>query len=264
MFMVEQEEKDITSDEVQEKEVRVVEPKKEKNEFGLDTAEMIQAGLQFGHKTSSGHPKMKPYLLAPRNDIHIIDLDKTKEKLKEALSFIKELVSENKVILFVGTKIQTKELTKKAAIDCNMPYISEKWSGGIVTNFETITKRITYFKDLVAKKESGEFEKYTKKEQAKFKKIIDILETKFGGIKDMAKLPDAIFILDIIKDDIAVKEARDRGIKLIALVDSNCNPSLIDYPIPANDDAVSSASYILEKVKETILKVKPKVKSEKE
>jgi len=221
-------------------------------EIKLDTEEMAQAGVHFGHRTSRVHPKMQPYLYGVRNTVHIIDLEKTKEKFEEALKFIQELISENKILLLVGTKIQVKDLVKDIAKDCGLPYVNERWLGGTFTNFEIIKKRIEYFKDLEKKKATGELEKYTKKEKAKIDQELRDLEIKFGGIKDLEKLPDAIFVIDMKKDDLAVKEARMKGIKVIGISDTNVDPTLADYPIPANDDAISSVKYILEKVKEVI------------
>ncbi|HOL90492.1 MAG TPA: 30S ribosomal protein S2 [Candidatus Pacearchaeota archaeon] len=226
------------------------------NDLKLNTEKMIEAGLIFGHKKSKTHPKMKKYISGVKNDIHIFDIEKTSEKLKEALNFIYELVSNNKTILFVGTKIQIKDILKDFANEVNCPYINERWCGGTFTNFEIVRKRIEYFKNLELKKEKGELEKYTKKEQMKLDKKIKELEKKFGGIKNLEKLPDAIFILDIKKDYTALLEAKKKGIPVIAIVDTNVNPDLVNYPIPANDDAISSIKYILDIVKEVILKAK--------
>lgn len=228
--------------------------KTKKTEIKLDSEKMVQAGLHFGHRSSRVHPKMKPYLYGVRNSVHIIDLEKTTEKLKEALKFIQELISEGKVLLLIGTKIQIKDLVKTIAKDCSLPYVSERWLGGTFTNFEIIKKRIEYFKDLERKRKEGELEKYTKKERAKIDQELRNLQIKFEGIKDLAQLPDAIFVLDMKEDAIAIKEARMKGIKVIGIADTNVDPTLADYPIPANDDAISSVKYILEKVKEAILK----------
>ena len=224
----------------------------EKTDLKLDTEEMARAGLHFGHRTSRVHPKMMPYLAGVKNTIHIIDLEKTKEKLAEALKFIQQLISENKILLIVGTKVQVKDLVKSMAQELALPCVTERWLGGTFTNFETIKKRIEYFKDLEIKKKEGELEKYTKKERAKIDQELRDLEIKFGGIKDLERLPDAILVLDMKKDDLAVKEARMKGIKVIGISDTNCDPTLADFPIPANDDAISSLKYILEKVKEAI------------
>jgi len=229
------------------------EEKEEKENFKLSLAEMEKAGLSFGHRTSKIHPKMKPYLQGVRNTVHMIDLEKTQEKFKEALKYIKELVQEEKTLLLVGTKIQFKDLVKEIAKETNLPYIVRRWLGGTFTNFKTIRKRIDYFKDLEEKKQKGELEKYTKKEQLDIDKEIRGLEEKFGGVKDMEKIPEAIFVLDIKKDGLAVKEAREKKVKIIAIADTNVDPSLADYVIPANDDAISSVRYILEKVKDVII-----------
>ena len=232
-------------------------PKKVKSDdFKIDPEEMAQAGLHFGHRTSRIHPKMAPFLYGIRNTIHIIDLEKTKEKLKEALKFIQKLISEDKILLLVGTKIQIKDLVKDTAKDCGIPYVNERWLGGTFTNFETIKKRIDHFKDLEKRKAEGELEKYTKKEKAEIDRGLKNFELKFGGIKNLSRLPDAIFVLDIKKDALAIKEARQMQIKVIGISDTNADPTLADYPIPANDDARSSVKYILEKLAGVIKKQK--------
>ena len=228
----------------------------EKNKFNIKTEEMIVAGLHLGHRTSRVHPKMKPYLSGVKNTVHIIDMEKTAEKLEEALKFIQELILEKKTLLFIGTRVQAKELVKSFAIENSLPYINERWLGGTFTNFEIIKKRLFYFKDLEKKRKEGDLEKYTKKERFKIDQELCRLEIKFGGIKEMEKLPEAVFVLDMKKDHLAVKEARMKGIKVIAIADTNVDPTLADYPIPANDDAIQSISYILEKVKEVIKNAK--------
>ncbi len=227
-----------------------------KMDLKLDLQEMARAGLHFGHRISRVHPKMKPYLEGTRNTVHIISLEKTAEKFKEALDFIQEIILQGKILLLVGTKIQIKDLVKETASAANLPYVNERWLGGTITNFEVIKKRINYFKDLERKKTEGELDKYTKKEKAKFEKEIRDLQIKFGGIKNLEKLPDVIFVCDMKKDALAVKEARMKGIKVIGISDTNVDPTLADYPIPANDDAVSSVKYILEKVAEVIKNTK--------
>lgn len=221
----------------------------------LDAEEMAQAGLHFGHRTSRTHPKMEPYLYGTRNTVHIIDLEKTVEKFREALDFIKQIISENKILLLVGTKIQAKDLIRSTAEECGLPYVNERWIGGSLTNFEIIRKRVKYFNELEAKRKQGELEKYTKKEKAKIDRELQGLEKRFGGIKDLETLPDAIFVLDMRKDALAMKEARMKGIRVIGVADTNVDPNLADYPVPGSDDAVSSIRYILEKVKETIKNV---------
>jgi small subunit ribosomal protein S2 len=225
-------------------------------EIKIDIEEMAKAGLHFGHKTSKVHPKMFPYIFGVRNTIHIIDLEKTKEKLKEALNFIQKLIKEKKIILVVGTKIQFRELVKEFANQFNFPYVNYRWLGGIFTNFDVMKKRAEYLKELEEKKEKGEFEKYTKKEKMILEKKLKRLKEKFEGIKNLEKLPDAVLILDMEKEKLAVKEARKMGIKIIAISHTNVDPTLADFPIPANDDSISSVSYILGKIKEAILSVK--------
>lgn len=220
--------------------------------------EMAEAGLHLGHKTSKVHPNMKPFIYGMRNYIHIIDLEKTKEKLDEALDFIKKTIADGEKVLFVGTKVQLKNIVKEAAKECDSPHVTERWLGGTFTNFSTIKKRIEHFKELKEKRKKGELEKYTKKERAEFDKEIADLETKFGGLVDLEGLPAAIFIADTANNILAVKEARKKGVKIVAITDTNTDPTLVDYPIPANDDAISSVKYILGKVKETVVKSKPK------
>ena len=222
----------------------------------LNTEEMQTAGLHFGHRVSRLHPKMKPYVSGIKNNVHIIDLEKTEKEFQKALAFISKLISEGKTILFVGTKIQIKQFVKSNAEASNMPYVIERWLGGTFTNFETIVKRVQYFKELENKKATGELEKYTKKERSLFDKELEILRKKFEGVKNMSKLPDAVLILDVKKDITCAKEAKRKGIKIVGVVDTNVDPVLADYPIPANDDAISSVKYILEKISETIQTVK--------
>ncbi|MDO8474075.1 MAG: 30S ribosomal protein S2 [bacterium] len=212
--------------------------------------EMTKAGLHFGHKTSKTHPKMKPYISGVRNTVHMFDLAKTKEKLQKALEYIQSLRTEGKTLLLVGTKIQIKNLVKETATACNLPYVSERWIGGTFTNFGTIAKRTEYFRGLEQKKAIGELEKYTKKEQLGIAEEMKNLEMHFGGIKNLAKLPDAVFICDLDKNQLVLREAKNRGIPVIALVDTNIDPALVDYVIPANDDAQSSVRYILNKIQE--------------
>lgn len=235
--------------------------KQEKFDFNINLEEMTRAGLHFGHKTSKCHPKMKPYLAGVRNTTHIIDIEKTAEKLKEVLKFIQETISQNKTLLLIGTKIHVKDLVKEIATECGLPYVNERWLGGTITNFPVIKKRIDYFKDLEKKRAEGGFEKYTKKERLQIDQKLKDLEIKFGGLKNLETLPDVVFILDMRKDETAIREAKRKGIKTIAIAHTNNDPNLVDYFIPANDDSISAVRYILEKVKEVILKTKSKVTS---
>lgn len=226
----------------------------------LNVEEMEKAGVSFGHKVSKLHPKMKQYIAGIKNNVHLFDLEKTSKELDKALNFIAKSVAEGKNIVFIGTKIQLKAIIQKTAEECGLPYVTERWLGGTFTNFETIQKRVTYFKDLEAKKASGALGKYTKKEQLDFDKEIAILKTKFEGIRNMAKLPDIVFIAGIDKDITAAREAKRKGIKIIGVCDTNVNPDIVDYIIPANDDSIGATAYILEKVKQCIIENKPVVK----
>lgn len=225
----------------------------------LSIDDMAKAGLQFGHKKSRVHPKMKPYLFGVRNTVFIIDLEKVVDKFEAALEYIESIIGQGKTILIVGTKTQFKKKVKDVATETGMPYVNERWLGGTFTNFKIIKKRIDYFKELERKTAAGEFEKYTKKEQANIQKEIKVLEKKLGGIKMMEKMPEALFVVDMKKDKLAVKEAHENGVKVIGIADININPDLADYPIIANDDSVSSVGYIVDKLKQAIIEGKKAV-----
>ena len=231
-----------------------------KEDFKLSVEEMEAAGVNFGHKVSKLHPKMKQYVSGIKNNVQIFDLEKTADELAKALSFISKTVSDGKSIVFVGTKIQLRALVQAGAEECGVPYVTERWLGGTFTNFETIQKRVNYFKDLERKRGAGELEKYTKRERLDFDREIAILKTKFEGVRNMSKLPDAVLIFGLDKDLTCAKEAKRKGIKIIAIVDTNVNPDIVDYPIPANDDAISSIRYIIDKVKEVVLSSKKIIK----
>ncbi|NQU82467.1 MAG: 30S ribosomal protein S2 [Parcubacteria group bacterium] len=219
---------------------------------GFDLEEMMQAGIHLGHRTSKLHPRMNDFVVGIRNTVHVIDLEKTAQYLQTALEFLAQAKKDNKRILFVSTKTPLKRLVKEIAEELNIPYVTERWLGGTFTNFEIIRKRADYFRDLKAKQEKGELSKYTKKERYKMKEELQKLEVKFGGIEHMDRLPDIVFLCDIVKDDLPLKEAKMQGIKTVGIIDTNADPLAVDYPIPANDDAISSVRYILEKVKATI------------
>ncbi|MEX0877974.1 MAG: 30S ribosomal protein S2 [Candidatus Spechtbacterales bacterium] len=217
----------------------------------------IEAGVQFGHLKSHVHPGMFPYIFGVRNNVHIIDVARTSEKLDEALEVIKSLAEEGKVILFVGTKLPMREAVKETAEAVGMPYLVNRWFGGTLTNWATISERVTHLKELKEKKGTEEWKKYPKHERLEMEKEIKKLEHVFGGIEQMEKLPDAVFITDARENEIATKEARRMKIKSIAITDTNVNPANVDVAIPANDDAVSSVVLILGKVREVILKNLP-------
>lgn len=211
----------------------------------INMEEMIKKGVHFGHQKSRRNPKMNEYIFGTKRGINLIDLQKTEEKLKEALEFLKLVKSERKEILFVGTKKQIKDITRDAAIACNMPYVDERWLGGTFTNFKVIRARSKYLKDLKETINGPEIKKYTKFEQMKKQEELDKLEKKMGGIKDMKEFPGAVFITDIKENELAIKEAKAVKIPIVAIADTNVDPTVVDYPIPANDDAISSVRLIL-------------------
>ncbi len=214
--------------------------------------EMLKAGMHFGHRTSKWHPKMEPYIFTTRNGIHIIDLIKTQKLLKVALEFIKKAASEGKTILFVGTKAQARKPIERLSKETGMPYITGKWLGGCLTNFNVIKRSVKKYKDLLEQKEHGRLDKYTKKERLNFDREIAKLEARFGGLVNLNKLPDALFIWDIKKEKTAVKEAKRKNIPVIAVCDTNVDPTGIKYIIPSNDDATKTIKLILRLVEEAI------------
>lgn len=229
---------------------------KETNEVEIiedkEIEEMFKDGLHFGHRHSTINSKMLPFLYGIRNDIDIIDLLKTKEYLRKALEYLGTKKKENPLILFVGTKAVAKELIKNLAEEVQMPYVYGRWLGGTLTNFEVIKKRVDYLKEMEEKKAKGELEKYLKKERMKIDKDLSRIRRKMEGLKRLSRLPDILFVVDVAEEKLAVDEARKKGIIIVGICDTDGNPNLIDYPIPANDDATSSVEYILEKVKEVL------------
>ena len=206
--------------------------------------QLLEAGVHFGHQTRRWDPKMAEYIFQARNGIHIIDLQKTSKKLDEAYAFIKEQAEEGKDILFVGTKKQAQECVKEAALKCNMFYVDQRWLGGMLTNYKTIQKRVERLKKLEEMSTDGTFDLLPKKEVINLKKEMEKLEKNLGGIKEMKKLPGAIFIVDPKKERIAILEARKLNIPVVGLIDTNCNPEDVDYPIPGNDDAIRAVKLI--------------------
>lgn len=215
--------------------------------------ELFEAGVHFGHRSNKWHPKMKPYIFNSYNSIHIIDLEQTLPKLEFALNFMHDLAEQKKIILFVGTGAAHREILKEMAEKCSMSYITERWVGGLLTNFKIISKRLEYFRDLERKKVAGELEKYTKKEQHEFDKDLERLNRKFGGIKNLTKMPDALFIVNCSDNITAINEAQRVNLPVIGLSDTNINPTLLNYPIPANDDAFSSVKLILDTIAKNIV-----------
>lgn len=204
--------------------------------------EMLEAGVHFGHQTNHWNPKMKPYVYGARNGIYIVDLQQTVERARKACEFVKSVTAEGKKVIFVGTKKQAKEVIKAEAERANMYYVSERWLGGMLTNFQTVKASIDRLKKLESLKATESWNDYTKKEQSGFDRELGKLKKALGGIQEMKKLPGAMFIIDTTKEANAIKEARRLGIPTIAIVDTNCDPTGIDYLIPGNDDAFRSVS----------------------
>lgn len=219
----------------------------------VDIKALLAAGAHFGHKTSRWHPKMAQYIHSKRAGSHIIDLTKTVEGLDEALPFITKLVAGGKQVLFVGTKRQAKDIVRTAAEDAKMPFVTERWMGGMLTNVQTTSARIKHLKTLETRMASGELaNRYNKLEVQRFQEEIDSLNFKYGGIKDLNGQPGAMFVVDVVAEENAINEAKRLGIPVIAITDSNANPDKIDYVIPANDDAIKSIQLITDYVKEAV------------
>jgi small subunit ribosomal protein S2 len=232
----------------------------------VDIKALLEAGLHFGHKTSRWHPKMAPYIHSKRQDNHIIDLNKTVEGLEVALPFLTKVAASGKPILFVATKKHTKDAVKEVAEKLKQPYMVNRWLGGTLTNVATVTAQIKKLKDLEKRMASGELEKkYNKLEVQRFQEEIDELEFKYGGVKDLNGKPGAVFIIDVLGDINAIKEAKTIGVPVVAVVDTNADPTLVDYVIPANDDAIKGVHLLLDYVSQAIVEGQSKAKpSEKE
>ena len=218
--------------------------------------QLLEAGAHFGHHTSYWHPKMKRYIFTQRNSIHIIDLEQTVTMLGKACIFAQALVARGQSILFVGTKKQAQQAIEEEAIRCGMSYVNQRWLGGMLTNFATIQTRIDYLVHLEEKREKGEFDSLSKKERLKLEKEILRLNARMGSFKEVTTLPGALFVVDPIKDKIALAEARKLSIPVIAIVDTNCSPDNIDYPVPANDDAIKAIKLICGKIADAVIEGK--------
>jgi small subunit ribosomal protein S2 len=206
--------------------------------------QLLEAGVHFGHQTRRWNPRMAPYLYGDRNQIHIIDLRKTAVLLEEAHAFVKDAVSKGGSVLFVGTKKQVQAPIAEEAIRAGQPYVNYRWLGGMLTNFRTIQKRIFYMKELIGMEESGEMDALPKKERLRLRRELEKLQRNLGGVANLQKLPSAVFVVDLNQEHIALKEARRLKIPIIGLVDSNCDPTLADFVVPGNDDAVRSAQLV--------------------
>ena len=225
-----------------------------------DMKALLEAGAHFGHKTSRWHPKMAPYIHSKRQDAHIINLEKTVEGLDKAIAEIEKVVKSGKKVLFVGTKKQVKEAVKAAAESVDMPYVTVRWVGGTLTNVETVNTQVKKDKDLERRMKNGELEaRYSKLEVQRFQEEINVLNERYGGIKNMTEQPVAVIVTDMIQDKNAVKEANTLHIPVFAICDTNVDPSEVDYPIPANDDAIKGVKLILDYFAQAIKEGKAKV-----
>lgn len=213
---------------------------------------MLKAGVHLGHAKSKNHPAMQPYIFGVRNTISVIDLTRTKEKLAEAQEFLKKIAARGGLILLVGTRPAARKSILEVAEKTKMPYFVERWIGGTLTNFKVISKRVEYLENLERQKAEGGLEKYTKKERMKKEEEIVKLKRDFDGLRNLKRIPDAMFVVDITEDTTAVREAKKTRVPVVALVDTNSNAGLIDYPIPSNDDALSSVRYMVGRIGDAI------------
>jgi len=220
--------------------------------------QLLEAGVHFGHKSSRWNPKMKKFIFGERSGIYIVDLEKTEECVNKARDFLLDITSKGEMVLFVGTKKQAQEVTKQEAVRSGMYYVSERWPGGLLTNFSTVKKSINRLKDIEKMREDGTFQKLTKKEIARLEKELGKLNRNFAGIVTMERMPGAMFVIDAKKEITAVKEAMKLSIPVIALVDTNSDPDIVDYPIPGNDDAIKSIRLITSTIADAIIEGRKK------
>ncbi|MBT4722284.1 30S ribosomal protein S2 [Candidatus Falkowbacteria bacterium] len=218
--------------------------------------ELMKAGVHFGHQKSKWHPKMAPFIFADKGGVHVINLEETQKQLESAIKFVQETVKNGGNVLFLSTKKQAKSIVRDAAISCEMPYIISRWLGGTFTNATSVLNLVKKYRNLIKEKETGEIERYTKKEQLQLTREMKRLEVLIGGISNITKIPDAIFIVDIKLEKTAVLEANKVSVPVIALCDTNVNVNRVDYPIPANDDAISSIKLIVNTIAKAIKDVK--------
>ena len=226
----------------------------------ISMKDLLEAGVHFGHQSKRWNPKMKPYIFTARNGVHVIDLAKTVPMLQDAYNFLKGVAADGGNVIFVGSKKQARHIIQDEAKRVGAMYITERWLGGLLTNFDSIKKSLQKLEDLKAQREGGELKQYTKKEQAIIDSEISRLERLLGGVSDLRQLPQALFIVDPHKEDIAVIEARQMGIPVVAVVDTNCDPTLIDYPIPGNDDALKSIKLFVSHMADAIEEGKAEAK----
>ncbi len=214
---------------------------------------LLETGVHFGHRTRRWNPKMKPFIFTERNGIHIIDLQQTIQAIDQAYALIRDTVAQGGTVLFVGTKRQAQETIAQQAQRCGMPYVNQRWLGGTLTNWRTMRSRIEYLRDLEARRDAGEFERLPKKEALELNREIEALNERFGGLKEMRRLPDLLFIVDVRREETAVREANALNIPIIAMVDTNCDPDRIDLVIPANDDAIRAIKLIVSRMADAVL-----------
>ena len=222
----------------------------------ISMKQLLEAGVHFGHQTKRWNPKMKPYIFTDRGGIYIIDLQKTAKLVEKAYEFVRGVAADGGKVLFVGTKKQAQESVEEEAKRCNMYYVNQRWLGGMLTNFKTIQSRIERLKDIETMQEDGTFDVLPKKEVIALKKEMEKLQKNLGGIKDMKKIPDAIFVVDPKKERICVQEAHALGIPLIGIADTNCDPEELDYVIPGNDDAIRAVKLIVSKMADAVIEAK--------
>lgn len=231
---------------------------KSEDKFIVPLEDLLEAGCHFGHQSKRWFPKMSPYIWGERSGVHIFDLVKTQKKLQEACFKVRDLVASGKTIIFLGTKRQAAAIIKQEAERAGISYATNRWPGGLITNWKQIEKSIARLRELKSKRSSGEFSKYIKKEQAQIDKEISRLTRLFGGLENLSAVPDALFVVDIKREAGAIDEARRFGISTIAIVDTNCNPGDVDVVIPANDDAVRSIHLIVGKLADAVIEGKSK------
>jgi small subunit ribosomal protein S2 len=219
---------------------------------GVTMKALLEAGVHFGHRTRRWDPKMKPFIFTERNGIHIIDLQQTIVRLEQAYNIVRDTVAEGGTIVFVGTKKQAQENLATAAQSCSMPFVNQRWLGGTMTNWQTIKQRISYLLELEQRRETGDLERLPKKEALKLEQLIVKLNRRLGGLKNMSRLPNLLFVVDVLREGIAIKEANTLGIPVIAMVDTNCDPDPVDLVIPSNDDAIRAIKLIVNHIADAV------------
>ncbi|CAN5368711.1 30S ribosomal protein S2 [soil metagenome] len=226
--------------------------------MNITMRQMLESGAHFGHQTRYWNPKMAPYIYGAKNNVHIINLEKTLPLFQDALSFVSKIVANKGKVLFVGTKAAASAIVKEEALRCGMPFVNHRWLGGTLTNYKTVRQSIKRLKELESLSNSGGFDLLIKKEALMLRRELDKLERSLGGIKDMGSLPDALFVIDVGYEKIAVTEARKLNIPIVAVVDTNCEPDKIDYPIPGNDDAKRAIQLYVSSVADVVMEVRQK------